>query len=196
MKSMLTCMMMVALGMLFVMPQMAMAEDAKITNEMDAKFADDLHFDMIENEIRTIEMCMAKIIELSNKPHGNQKTTRNQEDHSSNKVARFVALKEAAADELHDIISDYWLTVRVRNWPNTKKNPEGYGSQEYKDFCKMLEYLQSALTYNMWNKQLTMNEKPRATRNYMKKFRELWEDPRCAGLRRGSYRDYVLDSVH
>jgi hypothetical protein len=105
-------------------------------------------------------------------------------------------MKEEAANEIHTIISDYWLTVRVRNWPNVKKNDEGYNSQEYKDFCKMLENLQSALTYNMWNKQLTMKEKPRATRNYMKKFRELWEDPRCRDLRRGSYRAYVVDADH
>ena len=184
-----------ALALLAVRPVLAQNEGGP-TPQDDTRFADELRFNMIEDHVRTMELCMEKITKLSTQPYGTQTTLREQQDHSSNKLGRFIEMKEQAADAVHSIISDYFMTVRLRNWPNVKKNPEGYGSQEYQNFAKMLEYLQSALTYNMWCRQLTMPEKPRAVRKYMASFRTLWEDPANKALQRGPYRQYVLDDEH
>ena len=182
------------LAFCIAVPALAVEGDDLLAPENDEFFGDEVNFLKIEDNLRTIEMCMNKIIALSNKPWGSQKTTREQEDHASNKIMRFVRLKEEAALRNHEIISNYFMTYRLRNWPGVKMNPEGYGSREYKDFTKMLEKLQSALTYNLWCKQLTMREKPNAVRKYMATFRELWEKPENRVLRRGkSYRTYLVD---
>lgn len=184
----------VLLALCVALPVTAAEDAGLLAPDNDEYFGDEVKFLQIEDNCRTIELCMASITKLSNKPWGTQKTLRKQEDHASNKIMRFVRLKEEAAERNHVIISDYFMTYRVRNWPDLKKNPEGYASREYEDFTKMLEYLQSALTYNMWCKQLTMPGKARAVRGYMDKFRKLWEKPENRVLRRGkSFRTYLVN---
>ena len=148
--------------------------------------ADALRFQLIEEYTRTIEHCMARISEMSAMDHGAHKVTREQEDHASNKLVRYTERKEQGAAAIEHIIYRYFMQERLGNWPGLKKNPEGYASEGYRTYTKMLELLHSASVYTLWCRELTMPGKARAVRNYMGKFRKLWEDRSYTATRRGN----------
>jgi nickel superoxide dismutase len=66
-------------------------------------YGDAMRIQMIEEHITTIEKAMKKIVELSN-----------EKDKNYNQIVRWVTNKEEHADEIQEIVSQYFMTQRIK----------------------------------------------------------------------------------
>ncbi|MEN8258059.1 MAG: superoxide dismutase [Ni] [Thermodesulfobacteriota bacterium] len=66
-------------------------------------YDDGMRFEMIFEHITTIEKSMNQIMALEKKEH-----------HNSNQLIRWVTNKEQHADKLQEIVSQYFLTQRIK----------------------------------------------------------------------------------
>jgi len=100
-------------------------------------YNDEMRFSMIEEHITTIEKAMKKTEHLS----GLQPTNFNQ-------IARWVTNKEKHAEEIQHIISQYFLTQRV-------KLIEKRDDKAHKIYLEHLSLCHEILVYAMKTKQTT-----------------------------------------
>lgn len=99
-------------------------------------YGDDLRFSLIEEDLTTIEKSMKQIEELA----GNQRNI--------NQLARWVENKEQHADRIRDVVTQYFLTQRI------KIPPPGDMAAE-KAYTKKLSLLHQMMVYAMKCKQTT-----------------------------------------
>lgn len=104
-------------------------------------YDDAMRIQMIKEHITTIEKSMKQIIELETQKDGN-----------SNQLVRWVINKEHHADALQEIVTQYFMTQRIK--PETK------------EYAKKLGFLHEMLIYAMKCKQTT-------DLNHIAKLREL-----------------------
>ena len=100
-------------------------------------YGDDMRFEMMGEHIRTIEKSMNMIVSIS----GGGKTDNNQ-------LIRWVMNKEDHAGELQHIITQYFLTQRVK--PVGEEEAEAYQTYVHK-----LNLLHEMLVFSMKAKQST-----------------------------------------
>ena len=100
-------------------------------------YDDEMRFTMLEEHITTIEKAMKEIANLS----GHQPTNFNQ-------IVRWVTNKEKHAEDIQHIISQYFLTQRV-------KLVEKGDDKAHKIHTKHLSLCHEILVYTMKTKQTT-----------------------------------------
>jgi len=100
-------------------------------------YGDQSRFDMIAENITTIEKSMRQITELSQKDKPN-----------FNQIVRWVQNKENHADELSHVVTYYFMAQRVK--PVEKANDKAY-----EDYVKKLTLLHELLVCSMKAKQTT-----------------------------------------
>ena len=66
-------------------------------------YGDEMRIQMIKEHITTIEKSMKKIVELSK-----------EKDKNYNQIVRWVTNKEEHADEIQEIVSQYFMTQRIK----------------------------------------------------------------------------------
>jgi nickel superoxide dismutase len=99
-------------------------------------YGDEMRFDMIEENIRTVEKSMKLITELSKEGEKNY-----------NQIVRVIN-KEKHAKRIQRIVYQYFMTQRVKPVSAEKKD-------EYKKYLEKLELLHQMLVYAMKAKQTT-----------------------------------------
>ena len=100
-------------------------------------YGDEARFDMIAENITTIEKSMKQITELSK-----------QDKPNMNQVVRWVQNKEKHADELSHIITYYFMAQRVKPVDKAK-------GDAYQDYVNKLTLLHKMLFCSMKTKQTT-----------------------------------------
>jgi nickel superoxide dismutase len=98
-------------------------------------YGDELRFSMIEEDITTIEKSMRKIVELSG------------DGANANQLTRWVNNKENHANRIREIVTQYFLTQRIKLPP-----PDNEGQAAYKNKLALLHQM---LVYAMKCKQTT-----------------------------------------
>ena len=110
-------------------------------------YNDEMRFAMIEEHIQTIEKAMNQVMELSKESPQNM-----------NQIVRWIINKETHAEEIQHIVSQYFLTQRI-------KSDEQEDSEAIKSYHEKLELCHQLLVYSMKAKQatdLTLIEKLRS----------------------------------
>ena len=100
-------------------------------------YDDEMRVKMIAENITTVEKSMNQIIELS----GHDKQNLNQ-------IVRWVQNKENHADEISHIVTQYFMTQRL-------KPVDADHSEEYMDYVNKLTLLHQMMVYSMKSKQTT-----------------------------------------
>jgi nickel superoxide dismutase len=100
-------------------------------------YGDPARFDMVAENITTIEKSMKQILELSKEDKPNM-----------NQIVRWVANKEKHADELSHTVTYYFMAQRVKLIDPSK-------SGDYENYIKKLTLLHQLLVYSMNAKQTT-----------------------------------------
>jgi nickel superoxide dismutase len=93
-------------------------------------YNDEMRIDIINEQITTVEKSMNQIIKLEKEDHQN-----------SNQLVRWVMNKERHADELQEIVTQYFMTQRIK--------------LDTKNYDKKLGLLHQMLIYSMKCKQTT-----------------------------------------
>lgn len=93
-------------------------------------YHDEMRIDMINEDIATIEKSMNQIIKLEKKEH-----------HNSNQLVRWIMNKEHHADKIQEIVTQYFMTQRIKTDTNS--------------YEKKLGLLHQMLIYSMQCKQTT-----------------------------------------
>ena len=93
-------------------------------------YDDEMRIKIINEHIVTVEKSMKQIIELEKEKH-----------HNSNQLVRWIMNKERHADEIQEIVSQYFMTQRIK-----------LGMENYE---KQLGLLHQMLIYSMKCKQTT-----------------------------------------
>jgi len=141
----------IALSMMFV----ATSDRAFAHCEIPCGIYDDeMRFDMIIEHIATIEKSMEAILSLSPPKKG---------DH--NQLVRWISNKEKHANEIQEIVSQYFLTQRV-------KIPKGVKASV--DYVESLKRLHELLVYAMKAKQTTDLEYVHALKKTTESYRNLY----------------------
>jgi len=112
-------------------------------------YDDEMRIDMINEHIATVEKSMNQIMELEKADH-----------HHSNQLVRWIINKEHHADEIQDIVTQYFLTQRIK--------------PEAKDYEKKLKTLHQMLIYSMKCKQTTDLSHVNTLRGLVKDFQALY----------------------
>ena len=99
-------------------------------------YGDDLRFSLIEENLTTVEKSMKMIDELAGDP-GN-----------ANQVARWVANKEKHADDIREIVTQYFLTQRI-------KIPAEGDAAAHEAYSQKVVLLHQMMVYAMKCKQTT-----------------------------------------
>ena len=100
-------------------------------------YDDEMRIKMIAEYITTIEKSMKEITELSA-----------QDKQNMNQIVRWVQNKEHHADELSEIVTQYFMTQRL-------KPVEADHSEAYMEYVNELTFLHQMLIYSMKSKQTT-----------------------------------------
>ncbi len=93
-------------------------------------YDDEMRIKIINEHIVTVEKSMKQIIELEKKEH-----------HNSNQLVRWIMNKEHHADKIQEIVSQYFMTQRIK--------------LEMENYEKQLSLLHQMLIYSMKCKQTT-----------------------------------------
>lgn len=100
-------------------------------------YGDEVRFYIIEEHIVTIEKSMKMIMELSQ-----------EEDKNYNQLVRWIDNKEQHANYIQDVVSQYFMTQRVK--PVAEEDVE-----PYKKYLEKITLLHKMLVYAMKAKQTT-----------------------------------------
>ena len=100
-------------------------------------YDDEMRINMIAENITTVEKSMKQIIELSG-----------QDKKNMNQIVRWVQNKENHADEISHIVTQYFMTQRL-------KPVEADHSEAYMGYVEKLTLLHQMLVYSMKAKQTT-----------------------------------------
>jgi nickel superoxide dismutase len=93
-------------------------------------YDDEMRIKIINEHIVTVEKSMKQIIELEKEKH-----------HNSNQLVRWIMNKERHADEIQEIVSQYFMTQRIK--------------LDMENYEKQLGLLHQMLIYSMKCKQTT-----------------------------------------
>ena len=99
-------------------------------------YDDPARLEMIAEHTMTIEIAMKRIISFSEKQPPN-----------NNQIVRWVQNKEQHADELSEIVTDYFMAQRIK--------PAAADSPQYKNYIEQLTLLHEMLQTSMKCKQTT-----------------------------------------
>ncbi|MFH1673398.1 MAG: superoxide dismutase [Ni] [Pseudomonadota bacterium] len=112
-------------------------------------YDDEMRIKMILEHIATVEKSMDQILKLEKEEH-----------HNSNQLVRWVMNKERHADELQEIVAQYFMTQRIK--------------PDAKDYDKKLGILHQMLIYSMKCKQTTDLSYVTTLRNLVKEFQAIY----------------------
>jgi len=112
-------------------------------------YDDEMRINMMNEHITTIEKSMNQIMKIEK-----------EKQHHSNQLVRWIINKERHADEIQKIVTQYFLTQRIK-----------FGTQNYE---KKLELLHQILVYSMKCKQTTNLDNPNKLRLLVQKFNALY----------------------
>ena len=112
-------------------------------------YDDQARINMILEHVTTIEKSMKAI-----------KTIEKEKSPNFNQLVRWIMNKEEHATEIQAIVSQYFLTQRIK--PDTK------------DYAQKLSLLQQMLVYSMKCKQTTDLQNTAQLRNLVKQFHKLY----------------------
>jgi nickel superoxide dismutase len=107
-----------------------------------------MRFQIIEEDIRTVEKSMKEIVALSK-----------EGDKNYNQIVRWVNNKDEHAGRIQEVVHQYFMTQRLK--PVGKEN-----ASEYRKYVEKLELLHQMLFYAMKAKQTT-------DLNYVEKLRSV-----------------------
>jgi len=127
-------------------------------------YSDPARFDMIAENITTIEKSMKQITELSQK-----------DKPDFNQIVRWVYNKEKHADELSHIVTYYVMAQRLKPADKAK-------GKDYEEYVEKLTSLHEMLVYSMKAKQTT-------DLTNVEKLRALLAEFRTAYFRAGAHKD-------
>lgn len=119
-------------------------------------YDDEMRFALIAEHITTIEKAMTQVLELSKQPPINM-----------NQIVRWVVNKEKHAEEIQHIISQYFLTQRL-------KLVEKQDSKAEKKLFENLVLCHEVLVYAMKCKQTTDLENLEKLKDAVKSFNEAY----------------------
>ena len=100
-------------------------------------YDDEMRIRMIDENITTVEKSMKQIMELSE-----------HEKQNLNQIVRWVQNKENHADEISHIVTQYFMTQRIK--PVAEED-----GKAYKEYVKKLTLLHEMMVYAMKSKQTT-----------------------------------------
>ena len=100
-------------------------------------YGDEMRFQMIEEDIRTVEKSMKQIVALSR-----------EGDKNYNQIIRWVNNKDEHAGRIQEIVHQYFMTQRLKPVGKEKAG-------EYQKYLEKLELLHQMLFYAMKAKQTT-----------------------------------------
>ena len=129
-------------------------------------YTDSMRIQMIEEHCKTIEKSMAQIAVLSKQPAGA----------ASNQLIRWVGNKERHATEIQQIVTQYFMTQRVK-----PANPGD--KQAYAAYVGKLTLLHRILVSAMKCKQTTDVTHVQALRSDLKEFSKLYFGKSLSGGR-------------
>lgn len=136
-------------------------------------YGDEIRFYIIEEHIATIEKSMNMIVELSqDEDEGEEK----EEETNYNQLVRWINNKEQHADYIQDIVSQYFMTQRVK--PASEED-----SEQYERYIEKLTLLHKMLIVAMKAKQTTDLENVEELRSLLTNFRTAY-----FGAERGEHR--------
>jgi nickel superoxide dismutase len=119
-------------------------------------YNDEQRFDMITEHITTIEKSMRMIVELS----ADEQTSHNQ-------LVRWISNKESHANEIQNIVYQYFMTQRVK--------PAGEEDDViYRNYVKQITLLHHMLIGAMKAKQTTDPVHVEDLRNLLEEFRAIY----------------------
>lgn len=119
-------------------------------------YEDEMRIEMIREDITTITKSIENIQELAEK----------QDPQSMNQMVRWINTKEDHANKIQEIITQYFMTQRV------KANPEK--EEDQKKSAEQLKYLHEMLVYAMKMKQSLSMENIELFNNSMKHFEKAY----------------------
>jgi nickel superoxide dismutase len=119
-------------------------------------YDDSARYNMLEENIVTMEKAMNQITDLSK-----------QADKNYNQIVRWVMTKENTADDFMEVVTQYFMTQRL------KPIAEDMG-QGYSDYITQLRYLHEMLIYAMKCKQTTDLQNIEMLRDLVGKSRDLY----------------------
>lgn len=112
-------------------------------------YDDEMRIEMLRENITTIEKSMNQIIALEKKPSEN-----------ANQLTRWVVNKEKHADDLQEIVSQYFMTQRLK--------------PDAKNYSSKLQTLHEMLLAAMKSKQTTDLEHPQRLRALVDQFEKAY----------------------
>jgi len=128
----------------------ALAVNASAHCEIPCGIYDDqMRINLIKEHITTIEKSMIQIMKLEK-----------EKDHHSNQLVRWIMNKEHHADKLQEIVTQYFMTQRIK--PDTQ------------NYEKKLGLLHQMLIYSMKCKQTTDTKNTDQLKNIVKDFQDIY----------------------
>ncbi len=115
-------------------------------------YDDAMRIKMISEHITTIEKSMGKIMDIEKSKH-----------HDANQLVRWVVNKEEHANQLQEIVTQYFMTQRLKT--------------DQKNYTEKLSLLHQMLVAAMKSKQTTDTKYPDQLRELLKKFEQLYFAP-------------------
>ena len=112
-------------------------------------YDDEMRINMMNEHIATIEKSMNQIVKIEK-----------EKQHHSNQLVRWIMNKEHHADEIQAIVTQYFMTQRIK-----------FDSENYE---KKLGLLHQILVYSMKCKQTTNEDYPNKLRLLVQKFHALY----------------------
>lgn len=117
-------------------------------------YGDPARFEMIAENITTIEKSMKQISQLSKEDKPNM-----------NQITRWVANKDKHADELSHTVTYYFMAQRI-------KPVEASKGKDYEKYIKKLTLLHEMLIYSMKSKQTTDLKNVKKLRSLLSQFQQ------------------------
>ncbi len=123
-------------------------------------YDDEMRFKMLEEHIQTIEKAMNQIMELSKESPQNM-----------NQIVRWIMNKEKHAEDMQHIISQYFLTQRI-------KSPDTDDEEAKSRYIKKLTICHQILVYAMKAKQSTDLENVKHLKSAVEQFKTIYFEPK------------------
>lgn len=122
-------------------------------------YGDEMRFQMIEEDITTIEKSMKQIVELSGQTPINY-----------NQLVRWIDNKEVHSQKIQDIVNVYFLTQRIKPVESSDKDA-------FADYNHKLVLLHQMLIYSMKAKQTTDLKNVEKLRSILSDFHNAYFSP-------------------
>jgi nickel superoxide dismutase len=119
-------------------------------------YNDEMRFTMMTEHIQTIEKAMQQIMQLSKESPQNM-----------NQIVRWIMNKEKHAEEIQHIISQYFLTQRI-------KSPDSEEKQAAERYVKQLTICHQILVYTMKTKQTTDLDNVKLLKSAVEQFKKIY----------------------